>query len=35
VVNRVEDIIPAISKAIPPKHPLAEEAEEAEVSVKF
>lgn len=35
VVDRVEDIIPAIGKAIKPKHPLAEKAEEAEVSVKF
>lgn len=35
VVDRVEDIIPAISKALPPKHPLAEKAEEEEVSVKF
>jgi uncharacterized protein (TIGR00730 family) len=35
VVDRVEDIIPAIAKALPPKHPLAEKAEETEVSVKF
>jgi uncharacterized protein (TIGR00730 family) len=35
VVDRVEDVIPAIVKALPPKRPAVDEQVEAEVSVKF
>ena len=35
VVDRVKDIVPAIGKALPQRHPAVEEQIEAEVSVKF